>query len=162
MRRFMRLLAALFRPRLQAFASTGPGHGKDVAFQMDDSGGTPRNIAPYVREVRWTVNGQVVDVTGMGESEWRTFLAGLKGATATISGVANDTADVGSTVVLAGAEGSTRSIEYGPLSDGSGRPKFTAEAIVTSVEFNSGVEAESTFSANLQITGAVTVGSYSS
>jgi predicted secreted protein len=139
----------------------GPTHGKDAEFKADDSGGTLRDISPYVRSVTWSANGQVIDITGFkATSDFRSFLAGLKGATCSIDGVLNDTATTGSSVVLLGGEGSTRSIQYGPLGSTSGEPRLTAEAILESIDIAAGVEAESTFSASFTVTGAVTLATY--
>lgn len=157
----MAFVRAVLPPPRRAYATTGPTHGKDVEFQMDDSGDQLRDISPYVRSVTWSANGQVIDISGFKvASDFRKFLAGLKGATVTIDGVLDDTVDVGSSVVLLGGEGSTRSIQYGPLGITTGEPKLTAEAILESVDINTGVEAEGTFSASLTVTGPVTVAAY--
>ncbi len=161
MRLLWRLLRLLLPRPQRAYATTGPAHGEEVEFKCDDEGDTLRDTSPYVRDVSFAIDGQVVDVTGFkAASDWRTFLAGLKGATITISGVLDDTADVGSSVVLLGAEGDTRGIQYGPLGITSGEPKFTAETLVTNVTATVGVEAESTFSASFQVTGAVSITTY--
>lgn len=151
------------RPKRRAFATTGPAHGKDAEFQIDNSSDALKDVSPYVRDVAFSVNGQTVDVTGMQSTgDWRDFLSGLRGVTITVSGVLDDTATVGSTVVVGlDAVGDTRSFQYGPLGTSTGEPKITGECIVESVDWNTGVEVESTFSWTLRMTAALSIGTQS-
>ncbi len=156
------LMRAVVPPPQRAYATTGPAHGEEVEFQVDDAvGGTLRDISPYVRDVSWSIDGQVVDVTGFkATNDWRTFIAGLRGAVVTISGVIDDTATVGTVPMLKDMVNQLRSIQYGPLGITSGEPKISAEAIGTSFEIGSTIEGESTFSASWQVTAAVAFGTY--
>ncbi len=156
------LMRAVLPPPQRAYATTGPAHGEEVEFQADDGvGGSLQDISPYVRDVSWSIDGQVVDVTGFkATNDWRIFLAGLKGAVCTISGVLDDTASVGSHTVLKDMVNQLRSLQYGPLGVSSGEPKFAAEAIGLSFQVGSTLEGESTFTASWQITGAVSITTY--
>lgn len=148
----------------------GPGHGKDVAFAMDDSAATLRNIGGFVRDVNFSRDGQTIDITGMDGSatgSWRAFLAGLRGAECTISGIWDDTpaaadpSPSGPAVVIPPAHLLEGTIEYGPLGRVATQPKMSAEAILESFNVQAGVEDAVTFSATFRINGAVTDGVYS-
>ncbi len=156
-------IGRVLRPKRRAFATTGPAHGKDAEFQIDNSANALKDTSPYVRDVAFAVSGQTVDVSGMqSTADWRTFLSGLRGVTITVSGVLDDTAVVGSSVVVGlDAVRDTRSFQYGPLGTSTGEPKISGECIVESVDWNTGVEVESTFSWTLRVTGALSIGTQS-
>ncbi len=143
----------------------GPGHGKDVAFKMDDAVPTLRNIGSFVRDVNFSRDGQTVDITGMDGSatgSWRAFIAGLRGAECTISGIWDDTAaaadpaPTGPASIIPAAHLLQGTIEYGPLGRAMNQPRMTAEAILETFNVQAGVEDAVTFSATFRINGAVT------
>ncbi len=114
------------------------GVGKDTGVLLDDSGGTPRDIGSQVESLTITINGETTEVTGMGGTEWRAYIAGLKGAEVSLTCYYDDTADTGTAVVTRGIVGSVRTLEVRPLGDGSGKPKDTAEVLFTSSAKNAG------------------------
>lgn len=160
-RKTLAVLERILRPGTLAYA-LGPGHGKDTVFKIDDSGGTLRDISPYVDSINFPGRANPPDITGMGASAagWRQFMQGLRGATVEIGGVFDDTATVGSAVVLPGAflSDTSKSVEYGPLGSATGRPKLSAESFVTSLDIISGVDDAVRYRATVQVTGAVTIG----
>jgi hypothetical protein len=132
-------------------------HGKTAVFKIDDSGGTPRDISDTVNEVTFSRSLETGETTSFGSSA-KTYVAGLSDATISISGTWDATVDN----YLAGGIGvDTLSFEYGPEGSTSTRIKYTGECICTSYEPGSPVGDVVTYSAEYQITGPVTRGTYS-
>ena len=131
-------------------------HGKSAVFKIDDSGGTLRDISNTVNEVTFSQSIETGETTSFGSSA-KSYVAGLTDATISVSGTWDATVDG----YLAGGAGvDTLSFEYGPESSTSGRIKYTGECILTSYEPGSPVGDVVTYSAEYQITGAVTRGTY--
>ena len=131
-------------------------HGKNAVFKIDDSGGTPRDISDTVNEVTFSQSLETGETTSFGSSA-KTYVAGLSDATLSISGTWDATVDG----YLAGGIGvDTLSFEYGPEGSTTGYVKYTGECIMTSYEPGSPVGDVVTYSAEYQITGAVTRGVY--
>ena len=147
----------------------GPGHGKDIALKVDDSALVLRNIGGFCRDVNFSRDGQTIDITGMDGSatgSWRKFLAGLRGAEMTVSGIWDDTpaaadpAPSGTAVIIPPLHLVEGTIEYGPLGRATGQPKMSAEAILESFNVQGGVEDAVVFSATWRINNAVADGTF--
>jgi hypothetical protein len=127
-------------------------HGSDSTISVDDSGGTARSLTG-VDSVSLTQNGETTEVSSLGDSS-KAYIAGLKDATCSISGSWDVTATTGNDVVLSGIiGGSAGSISYSP--DG-GTTTYAFEAFCTSYDMSSPVGDKVTFSADFQVTGAIT------
>lgn len=139
-------------------------HGKDAAFSLDDSAGsTLRNIGPYLTSVGFSRENDTHDTTTLGD-EAHEFITGLTNGTITLDGFWDKTASVGSATVLdplIGLDSVTLGFEYGPEGSTNGNVKYSGECILQSVDYTSPVADLVTFTATLQISGAVTVGTYS-
>ena len=133
-------------------------HGKAAVFKIDDSGGTLRNISDALNSISFPREAEVLETTSFGSSD-RTYIVGFKNATISIEGSFDATYDG----YLAGALGqdATLSFEYGPEGSTSTQVKYTGECILTSYESTAGVGDVVSVSAEFQITGAVTRGTYS-
>jgi len=129
------------------------GHGKSAVFKLDDSGGTLRDLSSYINEASMPRDIETAETTAFGSSA-KSYITGLSDATISISGIFDAVSDG----YLAGALGqsATLSFEYGPLGSTASMIKYTGEAILTSYEVSSPVGDVVTFSADLQVTGAVT------
>jgi hypothetical protein len=132
-------------------------HGKSAAFKLDDSGGTLRDLSAYLDDVSMPRSIETAETTTFGSSA-KTYITGLTDATISISGKFDSTADG----YLAGVVGQTAtlSFEYGPEGTAGGKVKYSGECIMTSYEIGATVGDAVTASAELQITGAVTRGTW--
>ena len=133
-------------------------HGKSAVFKIDDSGGTLRDISNVCNSVTFPRDADVLETTSFGSSD-RTYIVGFKNGTISIEGSYDATVDG----YLAGILGATDTVsfEYGPEGSTSTYVKYTGEAILTSYETSAGVNDVVAFTAEFQISGAVTRGAYS-
>lgn len=131
-------------------------HGKSVDFALDDTGGTSRNISDTLNSVDFPEVTETADTTAFGSSS-RSFIVGLESATISISGLWDATVDG---YMKGGTEPASRSFIYGPAGSTGGNVKYTGEAIMTNYSISSPVGDVVTYSADLQVTGAVTRTTY--
>ena len=131
-------------------------HGKSVDFALDDTGGTSRNISDTLNSVDFPEVTETADTTAFGSSS-RSFIVGLESATFSISGLWDATVDG---YMKGGTEPASRSFIYGPAGSTSGNVKYTGAASMTNYSISSPVGDVVTYSADLQVTGAVTRGTY--
>jgi len=133
-------------------------HGKSADFRLDDSGGTLRDISAFLEDVSFPRSIETAETTTFGSSA-KSYITGLTDATISISGKFDATADG----YLAGVVGqaATLSFQYGPAGTTSGNIKYTGECIMTSYEVSATVGDVVTASAELQVTGSITRGTYS-
>lgn len=130
-------------------------HGKTADFRIDNSGGSLTDISTYCDNVDFPLTADTAEVTTFGDSS-KEYIAGLKDATISISGSWDATADG----VLAPIVGVAGSFQYGPAGSTAGNIKFTGEAICTGYTVTAPVGDKVSFSAEFQVTGAVTRGTY--
>ena len=131
-------------------------HGKSVDFELDDTSGTSRSISDTLNSVDFPEVTETADTTAFGSSS-RSFIVGLESATISISGLWDATVDG---YIKGGTEPASRSFIYGPAGSTSSNVKYTGEAILTNYSISSPVGDVVTYSADLQVTGAVTRGTY--
>ncbi len=133
------------------------GHGSKAVFKLDNSGGTLTDISAYVTSVGFSPKADTVEVSTLGDTA-KDYIAGLKDATISIEGPFDPTVDA----ILNAALGAsaTKSFEYGPQGSTTGNVKYTGEAICTGYEISTGMDGAGTFSAELQVSGAITRGTY--
>lgn len=135
------------------------GHGKNAVFKLDDSGGTLRDLSSYINEASMPRSIETAETTTFGVSGGsKTYITGLNDTTISVSGLFDATADG----YLAGVLGqsATLSFEYGPLGSTGGYVKYSGECIMTSYEVSSSVGDVVSASAQFQVTGAVTRGTW--
>ena len=126
-------------------------HGKDSYFKIAST-----DLSTYLNNVTVSRTADTADTTAFGSST-RSFIAGLKDATISVSGMFD--ASVYSTV--AGWLGTSQTFEYGPAGSTAGRVKVSGSAIVTGVELASSVGEVVAANLTLQVTGTVTDGTFS-
>ena len=131
-------------------------HGKSVDFALDDTSGSSRNISDTLNSVDFPEVTETADTTAFGSSS-RSFIVGLESATISISGLWDSTVDG---YMKGGTEPASRSFIYGPAGSTGGNVKYTGEAILTNYSISSPVGDVVTYSVDLQVTGAVTRGTY--
>lgn len=137
-------------------------HGKGAVFKLDDSAGVLQTLTAYVDDVSFSNSGDVAETTTMG-AEAKTYVSGQTDATLSISGKYDSTASTGPDVILNGIVGkeTTSTFEYGPEGGTSGKVKYSGECFLTSYVVSAPVGDVVTFSADFQVSGAVTKGTFS-
>ena len=132
-------------------------HGKDSVFKLDNSGGSLTDISTYVNNVDFPETADVSETTTLGADN-KTYIAGLKDATISLSGLWDATADAIFGAVV--GQSATLSYEYSPEGTTGGNVKYEGEAILTSYAISSPVGDAVGYSADLQVSGAVTRGTH--
>lgn len=135
-------------------------HGKNTYFQLDSSAGSLVNLSTYLTDVGFPKSIETAETTTFGVSgSSKTYIVGLNDTTVSLSGNWDSVLDAHfAGVISAQAAGTqaTGTFEYGPAGSTAGLVKYTGECIVTSYEVSNPVGDVVTFSAELQVTGAVT------
>lgn len=128
-------------------------HGKDSVFKLDNSGGSLTDISAYVNNVDFPETADVAESSVLGSSS-KQYLVGLKDSTLGLTGFFDATADAIFGAVL--GQSATLSFEYSPEGTSSGKVKYTGECILTNYALSSPVGDVVAYSADLQVSGAVT------
>lgn len=131
-------------------------HGKSTNFQLDDTSGTIRDISDTLTSVDFPETLDTAETTAFGSSA-KSYIVGLTDATISVSGIWDATVDG---YINGGAEPASRSFVFGPAGSTVSNVKYTGEAIVTSFSISNPVGDVVTFSLDLQVTGAITRGTY--
>jgi len=134
-------------------------HGKSAVFKLDNSGGTLTDISSYLMEVSFPESIDTADVTAFGTTGAKSYIVGLKDATISLTGKWDSTFDSHIAAVL--GQTASLSFEYGPAGSTAGLVKYSGEAFVTSYNIGSPVADVVSASVELQVTGAVTRGTWS-
>lgn len=134
-------------------------HGKSLAFKIDNSGGTLVVLTTFIDSVEFNSSVETADTTTAG-AEARTYVSGQSDATLSISGKYDRTATTGPHAVLSGLRGleTTSTFEYGPDGSTATYVKISGECFLTSYVVSSPIGDVVNFSADFQVTGAVTEG----
>ena len=132
-------------------------HGKDSVFKLDNASGSLTDISTYVNNVDFPETADVSETTTLGADN-KTYIAGLKDATISLAGLWDATADAIFGAVV--GQSATLSYEYSPEGTATGKIKYTGEAILTSYAISSPVGDAVGYSADLQVSGAVTRGTH--
>lgn len=134
-------------------------HGKDTHFSLGSAGSesTLVDLSAFLDDVTFPETVETGETTTFGNDSM-TYVVGLKDSTISIEGKFDPTPDQ----QLADALGNATALdfEFGPVGNGSGSPKYSGSAFLTSYEVGSPVDDTVTFSAELQVTGDVTRGTF--
>ncbi len=132
-------------------------HGKSTDFRIDNSGGTLTDISAYCDSVDFPQTIETAETTTFGDSN-KDYIVGLKDATISFSGKWDATLND----IIAPIAGQTASVsfQYGPAGSTVTNVKYSGECYITSYQITSAVGDVVTFSAEAQVTGAVTRGTY--
>jgi len=132
-------------------------HGKNTSFKLDNSGGSLTDISDTLNSVSFPRDAEVVETTSFGSSD-RTYIVGFKNGTISLEGTYDATVDTHLAGIL--GQDATVSFEYGPEGTTLTRIKYTGEAILTSYEVSGSIGDAVAYTASLQISGAVTRGTF--
>lgn len=132
-------------------------HGKSTDFRIDNSGGTLTDISAYCDNVDFPQTVETAETTTFGDSS-KDYIVGLRDSTISIGGKWDSVLDG----VLAPVLGQTATIsfQYGPAGSTVTNVKYTGECFCTSYQVTGAVGDVVTFSAEFQVTGGVTRGTY--
>jgi hypothetical protein len=132
-------------------------HGKSADFRLDNSGGTLTDLSAYLDNVSFPQPIETAETTTFGSSS-KSYIVGLKDSSISLSGKWDSTPDAHLAAVL--GQAASLSFQYGPAGTTVGNIKYTGECYVTSYDVSAPVGDVVTFSLELQVTGAVTRGTY--
>lgn len=132
--------------------------GLNVHFQLDNTAGTLQDLSVKVSSVDFSREQDLPDVTAFNGNGARAFAAGLTQASFSIEFFWDATIDahlnslVGHTTAL--------EFEYGPDGNTGGYRKYTGSCFLSSLSTPQQVGDVKKFSAEFQVTGAVTATTY--
>lgn len=132
-------------------------HGKGSYFAIDNTSGSLTSISAYVDSVDG-LPGEVemADVTAFGDGGHRN-IPGLENGSFTASGSWDPTVDA----ILGTRRSATATFEYGPAGNGPGSVRYSGECWITNYTVSSSVGDKVTWSADFQVDGTVTRGTFS-
>jgi len=132
-------------------------HGKSTVFKVDNNAGTLTDISNTLTDVSFPQSVDTAETSAFGSSA-KSYVVGLSDATLSISGNFDATVDAHLAAIVGKAD--SVSFEYGPEGSTSTYTKYTGEALLTSYEKSGAIGDVVTYSAEFQVTGAVTRGTY--
>lgn len=132
-------------------------HGKSTVFKVDNSGGTLTDISNTLTDVSFPQSVDTAETSTFGSSA-KSYVVGLTDSTISISGNFDATVDAH----LAGILGQAASVsfEYGPEGSTSTYVKYSGECYLTSYEKSGAIGDVVSYSAEFQVTGSITRGTY--
>jgi hypothetical protein len=133
-------------------------HGKSTVFKVDNSGGTLTDISDTLTDVSFPQSVDTAETSTFGSSA-KSYVVGLTDSTLSVSGNFDATDDAHLAGVL--GQAASLSFEYGPEGSTAGYVKYTGEAYLTSYEKSGAIGDVVSYSAEFQVTGAITRGTYS-
>jgi hypothetical protein len=134
-------------------------HGKSTVFKVDNAAGTLTNISDTLTDVSFPQTVDTAETSTFGSSA-KSYVVGLTDSTLSVAGNFDATVDTHLAGVL--GQAASLSFEYGPEGSTNGFVKYTGECILTSYEKSGAIGDVVSYSAEFQVTGAITRGTYSS
>jgi hypothetical protein len=128
-------------------------HGKATVFKLDNASATLTDISNTLTDVSFPAKVDTAEVTAFGASA-KAYIVGLTDGTISISGTFDATVDA----LFAGVVGFATALNwnYGPEGSTAGFVKYTGTGFVTSYQKSGTVGDVVKYSADIQVTGAVT------
>ena len=124
--------------------------------KLDDTSGNLQNVSAYITDVSGLPGPRNInEVTALGDTGSK-FHPGLQNATPSISGHYDNTATSGPDVVLGAMRTHTAAMEFEYFPQGAGGFKYSGMYWVTDYSITSAVGSQVSFTASLQVDGAVT------
>jgi hypothetical protein len=126
--------------------------------EVDDLGGTPRNMSAYVDEIGPLAQEvSFLDVTGLNDTAQRVIPGVEPGQELVLRGDFDDTSTTGVDAVLSGIVGKTVTVSYGPAGSSSGQRKITGEFLCLSYRVISKLGDQVRFEARFKQDNAITL-----
>lgn len=129
---------------------------RSTVFKITDSGSTLRDISPYLTSCSFPRESGTEESQTFGDSAKERIVT-LTDASISIEGFWDPAAAPAPDVVLAGLVGNAATaFEYGPAGSTGGYVKYTGSAVLVSYEPKGEVGGLIQFSAEFQVSGAIT------
>ena len=132
-------------------------HGKSTVFKVDNNAGSLTDISNTLTDVSFPQSVDTAETSAFGSSA-KSYIVGLTDSTLSISGNFDATVDAHLAAIVGKAD--SVSFEYGPEGSTATFVKYTGEALLTSYEKSGAIGDVVTYSAEFQVTGAITRGAY--
>jgi hypothetical protein len=132
-------------------------HGRTTDFRVDNSGGTLTDISAYCDNVDFPQVVETAETTTFGDAS-KDYIVGLRDATISIGGKWDAVLDAVLAPIL--GQAASVSFQYGPAGSTVTNIRYTGECFCTSYQVTGAVGDVVTFSAEFQVTGNVTRGTY--
>ena len=136
--------------------------GKNSWFGLDTAAGSIANIQPYLDTLSAPQNVDMLDVSALGTAA-KAFIAGLSdGDTISMSGPYDVAIWTHLTALKAAQAAGTasHSFMFGPGGSVASEAKMNGECLLASLEISTSASGRVEWSASLQVTGAVTNGTF--
>lgn len=130
-------------------------HGSVATLSLDGT-----DVSEYLHEVSLSRDIDTAETSALGTVA-KTYVPGLTDATFTVSGMFDPTFVTLVDGFVASQVTSPIAFEFHPAGDGSGKPKYTGNCLMTSMEVGDSVDDMASLDLEFQITGAVTLGTQS-
>jgi hypothetical protein len=132
-------------------------HGKKYVVKIDNAGGVLTERSNNFKSVDFEENVELLDSTAFQDTD-KTYEVGFKDNK--FSGSGNWTAAIDAHLGAILGQDATVSFELGPEGSTTGSVKYTGECRLVSFKKNGSVSSLNTFTAEFQISGPVTRGTY--
>lgn len=129
-------------------------HGKSAIFQYDNAAGSLTDISTKISSVTFTPTADSAETSTLGTTS-KSYIPGLKDCTISLTGL-YDTA-IGAMFNSALGNTTTKTFQYDPQGSSSGNDRWSGESFVTSFAIDTNLGGAATWSADIQVTGAVTL-----
>lgn len=131
-------------------------HGRTGYFNLDDNSGTPADLSAYVDNIDFPQTLETAETTVFGSTA-KTYIVGLKDSTFSVGGSWDPTLDAHMSSMLVGANfANSKTFVIGPQGSTGGQIKYTGECFITNYSGAVPVGDKVTWTADFQVTGAVT------
>lgn len=132
-------------------------HGRNTIFKIESAANSLTDISNTLKEVNFPREVDTPETTAFG-STTRSYVVGFINATFSVSGMYDPTVDALLNGILGFA--ASRDFEYGPIGSTTGNPRYTGDCYLTNYTDTGSVTDMVGMSADFQVTGAVTRGTY--
>lgn len=134
--------------------------GKLTSFAVQDSGGTSRDLSIYMDKADLKRAVDMLETTAFGANS-KTYVSGLADGDLSLEGYYDPTATTGPDVVLAGIlGGAPRAFIFGPYGTTTGNTKYSGSVLLKEYDISSAVAEIVAITADFQLTGDVTKGTF--
>ncbi len=127
-------------------------HGKSAIFQLDNASAALTDISTSVSSVTFTPTADSAETSTLGTTS-KSYIPGLKDCTISLTGLYNST--IAAIFNSALGNTTTKSFQYDPQGSSAGNDRWTGECFCTSFNVDTNLGGAATWSADLQVTGAV-------
>lgn len=135
-------------------------HGKDSYFAVDDGGGAVVDISDRLDDASSSASRDTAETSAFGNSN-KQYIAGLRDGTISVSGhFDSDAGKVHQVLSAIYTNDTPQDFEFGPEGNTSGDTLISGQCFLTSYEVSSSVSDKVSVSAEFQVTGGLSYGSF--